>query len=82
MPSEELIPVTEALLRAGRSAKGGWSSKQLELFGIAWPPTAGWKLIVIGKMIPQSVADQFIAMLGANKPKQQGLFDEFERQEV
>lgn len=39
-------------IEAGKSAKGGWTRKQLALWGIAWPPAKGWKEHLIKNGFP------------------------------
>lgn len=38
---------------------GGYTSKQLFLIGISWPPKAGWKDEVIGKSISDVIRFEF-----------------------
>lgn len=53
--------ITEKFLKEGQSKKGGWNKKQLAVLGISWPPTPGWKQIVIGQLIDEKNAQEFLA---------------------
>jgi hypothetical protein len=33
---------------AGRSPAGGWTKKQLAIWGVPWPPPKGWKRKLTG----------------------------------
>jgi hypothetical protein len=35
--------LTEAEIEAGKTAKGGFTRKQLAEWGVPWPPPSGWK---------------------------------------
>lgn len=35
--------MTEEEIEKGRSAKGGFTRKQLAKWGVSWPPPKGWK---------------------------------------
>ena len=54
------MDITEELITAGTSKRGGFSKRQLALLGVDWPPTSGWKKSVIGRPIPQEDAQEFI----------------------
>lgn len=45
------MQITEEEIEAARTSKGGWTRKALEAWGVAWPPTKGWKteLLLRGK---------------------------------
>lgn len=40
------------IIEAGKSAKGGYTRKQLKAWGIAWPPAKGWKEHLIKNGLP------------------------------
>lgn len=65
------MEITEALLDAGRSERGGWSRQQVELLGVEWPLRQGWKRAVIGKTVSDDVAEEFIRMAG-ERPASKG----------
>ncbi len=37
------MKVTKEQIEAARTPAGGWTRKQLELWGVKWPPHKGWK---------------------------------------
>ncbi|MCU0916955.1 MAG: hypothetical protein MUC88_20695 [Planctomycetes bacterium] len=65
MTWKKLIEVTEDVLGAGMSRRGGWSRDQLELLGVEWDdehqtPFKGWKDKVLGRMCTQDEIEEFI----------------------
>lgn len=68
--SKMTVRITEAFLRAGQSGRDGWTKRKLALLGVNWPPRKGWKRLVIGQDIPESVAEEFLAPV----PELPGLF--------
>ena len=60
--SPEMISVTDELIEAGKSERGGWTKAQLAILGVAWPPESGWKRKAIGEKIPQAEAWRFVAL--------------------
>jgi hypothetical protein len=58
----ETIKITPQLIAEGKSSKGGWSRRQLELLGVVWPPQNGWHKIVIGTPIRVGEADEFVRL--------------------
>ncbi|WP_242045323.1 hypothetical protein [Anabaena catenula] len=55
------VVITKEILDKGCSINGGYSRKQLELFGIqGFPP--GWKKALLGKVFSVEVVNQFIAL--------------------
>lgn len=44
-----LMKLTRELILAARTSKGGWTRAQLEVIGVAWPPTYGWQNRAIGR---------------------------------
>ena len=55
-----MIKLTEDLIRAGESTKGGYNKKQLAILDVAWPPSKGWKSATIGKSIRKEDYQQFL----------------------
>ncbi len=51
--------VTDELLEAGQSSRGGWSRAQLELIGVDWRPKKGWRGRVLGSPITWADAQEF-----------------------
>lgn len=56
--------VTNELLAAGSSVKGGFSRKQVELLGGEWPLRQGWKDVLIGKEVSDENAQAFVSLAG------------------
>lgn len=50
------MKVTNQMIEAGKSERGGWSRKQLQALGETWPPVPGWKKRAIGREISPAVA--------------------------
>lgn len=50
------MKITEYEIESKKTAKGGWTKKQLAEWGIAWPPVKGWKTALInGTSIPEEI---------------------------
>jgi len=62
MPADTTIQISEGFLRAGASARGGWTREQLSLLGVAWPLPKGWKHAIIGQVIDIAHAQRFLAI--------------------
>lgn len=58
------MEITQELLAAGASEGGGFSRRQTELLGVAWPLPSGWKRSVIGRMISDEAAEEFVRLAG------------------
>ncbi|NDJ58759.1 GIY-YIG nuclease family protein [Enterobacteriaceae bacterium 4M9] len=58
--------ITMELLTAGATERGSHKRRQVELLGEEWPPTRGWKQRVIGKVISDEAAKEFILLGGGN----------------
>lgn len=56
----ETVELTDELIRAGESRRGGYSARQLEVLGVSWPPVKGWKRDVIGKQIDAASYRRFL----------------------
>ena len=54
--------ITMELLMSGASQRGSHKRQQIELLGEKWPPTRGWKQRVIGKIISDEIAEEFIRL--------------------
>lgn len=54
------MKITEDLLAAGISERGGFSKSQLALLGVEWPPPKGWKHTIIGMSISNDAATEFV----------------------
>lgn len=58
------MKITEELLAAGASERGGFSRQQTELLGVTWPLAKGWKRSIIGKTISDDAAEEFVRLAG------------------
>ena len=58
----ETVELTDDLIEAAKSERGGWTRGQLECIGVAWPPPKGWKRLVIGRKIDKTSAERFVAL--------------------
>ncbi len=56
------MDITEELIAAGTSERGGWSKRQLALLGVDWPPVGGWKKSIIGRPISEEDAEEFLRL--------------------
>lgn len=45
------MTLTEGMIEAGRSPRGGYSRKQLAAIGVPWPPPSGWKADAVGRTV-------------------------------
>jgi len=57
--SDPVFCITDEWLMSNRTESGGYTKKQLNLLGIEWPPTLGWKNTLIGKDINMATAKEF-----------------------
>ena len=53
--------ITQEFLESGRTVRGGYTKQQLKILGIVWPPMRAWKQGVIGMVVSQQVADEFLS---------------------
>ena len=61
--------LTAALIEKGKSARGAWSKKQLDLLGVPWPLKKGWKRRLIGKSVSETDLDEFLNLKNAHLKK-------------
>lgn len=61
--------LTESLIMAGQSCRGGWSAAQLVCLGVMWPPKKGWKRAIIGTAIPSAQISRFLALRDVVQPR-------------
>lgn len=59
------MKITNEWIRANTTRNGGYTKKQLELVGVAWPPITGWKKEISGREIDEAVAAEFEAIARA-----------------
>jgi hypothetical protein len=43
------MKITLEEILSKQTAKGGWTKKQLALWGVTWPPPKGWKKKLLSK---------------------------------
>lgn len=60
-----MVEVTKELLNQGRGWRGGWNRQQFQLLGLAWPPPAGWRDLVMGRQIADQAAERFVELRDA-----------------
>lgn len=53
------IVLTEEMIQAARTPKGGYTKKQLAAIGVDWPPQKGWAKAVVGKEITEQQFREF-----------------------
>lgn len=54
--------ITNELINAAKTEKGGWTKAQLMVIGINWPPSKGWKETVLGLEISEEKARLFVEL--------------------
>lgn len=54
--------ITMEFLIAGATKRGSHKRQQIELLGEKWPPMSGWKQRVVGKVISDEAAEEFIKL--------------------
>jgi hypothetical protein len=62
------MKITATLLEAGKSIRGGWNRKQMDILGVSWPLREGWQR-VIGKEISADNAERFLDLRGTTQRK-------------
>ena len=61
------MKITATLIEAGKSIRGGWNRKQMDILGVDWPVREGWQRKVIGKEISGDEAERYLALRGTVK---------------
>jgi hypothetical protein len=61
------MKITNEFIKLGASDRGGWNKHQLEVLGVPWPPTEGWKDRIIGTEISDEDAKEFLYLRGMTK---------------
>jgi hypothetical protein len=59
--NQETVILTDEILEKGRSANGGYSRRQLELFGIVGFPS-GWKKALVGQSASVEVVERYLML--------------------
>lgn len=56
--------ISQAEMEAAKSPKGGWTARQLRLWGVSWPPPSGWRKRLLKDGVPAScpVPDGFVEL--------------------
>jgi hypothetical protein len=61
----DFTPITtRAAIEAVRTPRGGWTKRQLEAWGVPWPPTRGWKRKLIRLSEKSDTCLQFLPLTG------------------
>lgn len=61
---EKCSKITLEIIDKGKSNEGGWNRAQLQVVGVEWPPTKGWKDRLNGTEFTHAELDQFLALKG------------------
>ena len=61
--------LTYDYIQQHKTDAGGWTSKQLKILGIDWPPKSGWIDDICGKSITEEDAIAFENAKSAHKKK-------------
>lgn len=56
---DDLFTITSQWISDCSTGKGGWTKKQLNVLGLSWPVTKGWKKTLIGKSIDLETKTKF-----------------------
>ena len=71
MEATETVVLTRDLLHAAATKAGAWTKRRLAVFGVPWPPPAGWMDRLAGTEV---AAEKYAEFVAAGKPPP-GLFD-------
>lgn len=67
----ETVELTFDMIQAGKSSRGGWNAKQLQLFDVFYPLSKGWIGRLIGKTVTKESHEEFLKLkdthLSSNK---------------
>ena len=56
-----MFKITREWIHAHKTPRGGWTSAQLAVIGVAWPPTSGWVTQASGIVISDEQRARFEA---------------------
>jgi hypothetical protein len=80
------MQITDQWLMDNRTRAGAWTKAQLALIGVDWPPIHGWKQKVIGQVISENTANEFVSAVDLRSKrtqkkdaKKQRISDELDR---
>lgn len=59
-----MFEVSAEWVRSYQSVKGGWNRAQLEILGVKWPPSSGWVIQVVGRLISDEDKRRFEQLQG------------------
>lgn len=76
--TEERIAITQQILNAGKNQTGGWTRAQVEVLGVDWPFTSGWRKRIIGTEVSAEVIRKFYALRDCYLPEDERPFDRTE----
>lgn len=74
MNNDDYIFLTEDMIEEGRSYNNGFNRKQLECFGIGWPPPKGWKKGMVGKKVNKLEYEMFLKFKKGEPAVEENLF--------
>ncbi len=69
--------VTESWLMQHRTAKGGWTRKQLALVGVPWPLPKHWKKNLVGRVVEKALAVGFETIAEESRKEANALYEQF-----
>lgn len=61
-PTNNAVVLTKEIFKQAESSNGGFSTTQLALFDITFPPVKGWKKQLMGTTTTQEIVDIFIKL--------------------
>ena len=61
------MKINSTLIEAGKSIRGGWNRKQMDILGVDWPVREGWQRKIIGKEISGDDAERYLSLRGTVK---------------
>lgn len=71
------MEITAEFLSNGASAANGYTRRQIELLGLCWPPSKGWKNAIIGTEISDQNADEFLCLSGSGSRRTKRLDSDY-----
>jgi hypothetical protein len=65
------LPISRTWLHAYSTPGGGWTAKQLAVFGIAWPPRKGWLTALTHGRMSERQKEQFESLWAARQHRRE-----------
>lgn len=63
------MKLTNADIESARSARGGWTRRQLAEWGVPWPPPKGWKRALIrGEPVGAPESANILSLIYPGRP--------------